>query len=78
MGSRGAEQGQQAVPGHVLHRPSEGFNRRGHQRNGLTHHRPEVLWVESLGERRRADDVREQGGDGAARFLGRSHWRPAL
>jgi hypothetical protein len=69
VGLWSAEQGQQAISCHMLDGSAEGLGGGGHERDRLADDGTEVLGIQALGQRRRADDVGEQRGDRAPRRL---------
>ena len=62
----GAEQGEQTVAGEILHGPPEAVDRGDHPRHGLADHELVLLWIQPFAQRRRADQIGEQGRDDAA------------
>ena len=79
MRRRGAEQSEQPVSRQFDHRSAELLDDGGHPPHRLADDRREVLRVETLAERRRPDDVGEEGADHLARlpFGGRGDGRSA-
>ena len=70
MASVGAERGQQAVAGVLQHLAVVGLDHRGTARQRAVHHGMDLLGVEVLRKRRRADHVEEEDAD-LAQGLGR-------